>query len=441
MGRFHAKYRFFLILAGIVFIYLLCFVFNWPLWAGHAPLMLLLAVFLFELISLHLIRPKINVTRIVNDQLSLSDRQLIKYKVNNESRLHIIGLLVDELPAQLQHRKHIASFETEREDEQEFKYQIRPTIRGEYYFGQAHLFFTTKFLQLVEIRQTYELAKTVEVYPSFIQMKQLELETFKKVATRSGIKQIRRVGQNDEFEHIRNYAHGDNFKSINWKASSRKSELMINQYQDTRSQSVYCIIDKGRSMEMPFEELSLLDYSINATLVISNIILKKYDHSGLITFNESLGSFVKADNKKGQLNLISKHLFKEETSFKDSSYQDLYFFIRRKLSRRSILILFGNFEHSYDMERALPYLKRLNRLHLLVVIFFTNTELQNAGQQKAEKTSDIYRITFAQKALLEKEKIQEKLSAHGIQAIYTTPQNLSVNVINKYLEIKAKRMG
>ena len=81
------------------------------------------------------------------------------------------------------------------------------------------------------------------------------------------IKKIRRLGNNNEFEQIKNYVQGDDYRSINWKATSRRGELMVNQYQDERSQQVYCLIDKSRSMRMPFKGMTLLDWAPKAALL------------------------------------------------------------------------------------------------------------------------------------------------------------------------------
>ena len=256
----------------------------------------------------------------------------------------------------------------------------------------------------------------------------------------AGIRRIRQIGENDEFEHIRSYMQGDNIKAINWKATSRKNQLMVNQFQNSRSQMIYSIIDKGRSMKMPFNGLTLLDHSVNAALVISNIILRKHDRAGLITFSEKIGSIVKAEANQSQLEKISSALYKQKTSFLESNFELMFYTLRRHLSRRSIIFFYTNFETPLDLKRNLAYLKSLNKKHLLVVISFVNTELIESSEMICRNKSDIYFKTFAQKALADKEKIMDQLTIHGIQSILTRPQDLNINVINKYLEIKAKRM-
>ena len=440
MTNFFAKSPFYISIAVVVVIYILTFAFGLSIWIGHIALILLIIVVLLDGWQINAHGKSIEAYREVRDQLSLSDNQFVNYTIENNGYGNLEIEIIDELPIQLQKRSFIFNKTLSAQETITEKYKIRPLIRGLYSFGKLHLYISSTQLGFVQKRISYEIEKDVEVYPSFIQMKRYDLQIFNRVATLSGIKRVRRIGKTDEFEHVKNYTQGDNIRSINWKATSRRNELMINQYQDTRSQSVFCVIDKGRSMKMPFDELTLLDYAINSTLVLSNIILKKYDYAGLLTFNEKIHTYLKADNRSGQLTKITESLYREETGYKESNYQGLYFYLRKMVTRRSVLIMFSNFENAYDMRRALPYLRQLNRLHLLVIVFFTNTELLSASKREAERLSDIYSVTFAKKVLMEKDLIADELASYGIQSILSTPQDLSINVINKYLEIKAKRM-
>lgn len=96
------------------------------------------------------------------------------------------------------------------------------------------------------------------------------------------------------------------------KPPAERNQLMVNQFGDEKSQQIYSVLDKSRAMNMPFNGLSLLDYAVNTTLVISNTAIHKDDKAGVLTFNEKIGSFVKANKKPGQLKLISEVLYKEE---------------------------------------------------------------------------------------------------------------------------------
>jgi len=231
---------------------------------------------------------------------------------------------------------------------------------------------------------------------------------------------------------------GDDYQSVNWKATGRANKLMVNHYEDEKSQQVYCIIDKSRVMKLPFHGMSLLEYAINSTLVISNTILKKHDKSGLITFSSQVDRLVKAERDKSQLRKILAALYNEKTHFSEADYERLYQYVAAKIQVRSLLFLFTNFESDYALERNIAVLRRLNARHLLVVVFFENSELKEYAAQPAETLENIYNTTIANKLIYEKMLVSQKLHQYGIQSILTKPENLSVNLINKYLELKGR---
>jgi uncharacterized protein (DUF58 family) len=314
---------------------------------------------------------------------------------------------------------------------------LRPLSRGAYDFGHINVFVATR-IGLLERRLIFEQTQQVSVYPSIIQMKQFELRAMRHIAHDTGIKKMRRIGHSYEFDQIKNYVQGDDYRSVNWKASSRRATLMVNQYEDEKSQQVYCLIDKSRVMRMPFEGLSLMDYAINTTLAISNIILKKQDKAGLLSFSDVMGATLKAERDTGQLNRIMESLYREKERPVESNFELLYEGVRRLIGARSLLLLFTNFESMYALDRALPTLRRLGRAHLLVVVFFENTEIRKLAQEDVVTTADMYRQTVARQFLQDKKEMVTKLRQYGIQAVLTKPQDLTLNTINKYLELKSR---
>jgi len=434
------KKNLFYALAACVTLFALSFSFTSLFIVAQICLGLTFLITLFDYWRLSRILDAITADRKVKSKLSLGDFQNITYSIANDTNMDIDLELIDEFPFQLQFRDAVGAFRLKKNTSLNKEWSFRPILRGVYEFGDLICFISNPKISFLSVKKKIEHAFTSAVYPSIIQMKKYELQVFSKTASLSGIRKVRTIGENDEFDFIRAYHQGDNIKSINWKATSRKHQLMINQFQNSRSQNVYCFIDKGRSMKMPFDDLSLLDYSINAALVLSNIVLKKYDKMGLVSFSNKIGQVLQASSLHNQIERISKTLFNQKTDFKESSFELLFFTIRKMISRRSVIFLFTNFENKTDLERNLPYLKAIAKKHLLVTIFFENTQLKESGEMSIDTISDIYLKTFAQHALYEKEQIRNTLNRHGIIAILSKPEQLSINVINKYLEIKAKRM-
>lgn len=401
---------------------------------------ILFLLLLIDFIFLHMARNAINGSRVIGEKISLGDFQDIHYSMQNRSAIDLNAELIDELPQQLQFRDAFPSMTFNKGNTVESSFNFRPTQRGEYLFGNLYVLISSRFLGLLQYKIRLCGEQLTKVYPSVIQMKKFAIQILSQTASNYGIRRVRMLGENDEFEHLRNYMQGDNIKSINWKATSRKAELVVNQFEDSKSQSVYCLVDKGRSMEMPFDGLSLLDYSINAALVISNIVLQKYDKAGLITFSNRIGSLIHADNKQSQLAAINEALYSQKTAFKESNFNLLYFTVRKRISRRSIIFLFTNFEHLHEVETNSAYIRALAQKHILITISFINTELENVIHSKCKTKSEIYHQTLAKSVYYQKYRIMNMIASYGSQVIITTPDKLNIDVINKYLEIKSKRM-
>ncbi len=388
-----------------------------------------------------LFHQKINVEaeRRLPKMLSLSDSNKISLEIVNRSPRKLHLTVIDELPVQFQKRDFEKTLEVKGGEERVLTYELTPVTRGEYEFGVVNLYASTQF-GLVQRRFRAGEPMTAPVYPSVVQMKQYELLAFNRLNNQQGLRKIRRIGHSYEFEQIKNYVRGDDYRSLNWKATGRANRLMVNQYEDERSQQVYCIIDKSRAMKMPFNGLSLMDYAINTSLAILNIALRKYDKAGLITFSDTIGSTIKADRRANQLNKILHALYNEKERPLEANYELLYHIARKLVNGRSLLLLYTNFESMYALERVLPLLRRINNFHLLVVIFFENTEVQDFAKQEAKSLEGIYTQTVAQNFLAEKSAMAQVLRQHGIQTVLTRPEDLSMNTINKYLELKSRGM-
>ncbi|WP_027001837.1 DUF58 domain-containing protein [Hugenholtzia roseola] len=396
-------------------------------------------IFLLDVIWIHLPSVKIQARRIMPIQFSLGDQNPIRIEVQSESPYPLQVDFIDELPTAFQKRDFIFSFSIAKKSTQDFNYTLFPAERGLYEFGDMN-FFLTSPIGLVQRRYVEKAATSLPAVPSVIQMKKYELLAFSNTAQLSGLRKIRRLGHSYEFEQIKNYVIGDDYRSINWKATSRRGHLMVNQYEDEKSQAIYTILDKSRVMRMPFEGLSLLDYAINTILTLSNIALKKSDRAGLITFSEQIDTVLPAEQKAGQLGKISNALYAQQTNFMESDYEKLYHTLQYTTKGRALMLLFTNFESLSALERVLPILRKISRKHLLVVVFFENTELLDYAQEESKHLLGVYQQTIAHKFVLDKRIIAEELRRHGIQCILTKPQDLSVNTINKYLELKARGM-
>ena len=399
-------------------------------------LMLALAV-VIDSYLLYSRRKGIDARRNTTERFSIGDSNKVTIHLENRYPFTVSLGVIDELPIQFQERNWLRRARIESKQSEKIEYFLKPLTRGEYVFDNINVFAHGP-LQLVKRRYTFPARQMVKVYPSYIQMRRYQLLAVSNRLQEAGVKRIRKLGHSLEFEQIKEYVRGDDFRTINWKATARKDASMVNNYTDERSQQIYCIISKARVMKMPFGGMTLLDHAINAALVLSNVALVKQDKAGLITFAENLDAFIPADKKTTQMNLILETLYKQQTRFLEADFEKLFSVIRNRISNRGLLVLFTNFESVESLQREMPALKRIARYHLLLVVFFENTELKSLTTKKATKLEDIYIQTIAEKFSFEKRLMVKELHKNGILSILTTPENLTVNTVNKYLELKTR---
>ncbi|MFP4293688.1 MAG: DUF58 domain-containing protein [Cyclobacteriaceae bacterium] len=429
--------RFFLTLAGLVLLFVLGFSFPWLFGVARVGFVVFVLLIVADLLLLYNVNKGISGHRITPERMSNGDDNPLRIHVANHYRFAAALHILDELPEQFQKRDFDVRLKLSAAQSHTFDYRLRPVKRGVYQFGTLNVYASSP-IGLFRRRFCFSEDKAVPVYPSFIQMRKYELLAISSHLSELGIKRMRRLGHNREFEQIQEYVAGDDFRTINWKATARRGGLMVNKYQDERSQQVYALIDKGRTMKMPFAGMSLLDYAINASLVVSNIAIRKEDKAGLITFQHKVQQVIPASRRGSQMNLIMEALYAQKTAYKESNFEELYVQLRRQIAQRSLLLLFSNFETLSSLERQLPYLRRTAARHVLVVIFFKNTELYQLLGKEVENIQDVYQKTVAEKFAMEKKVMVDALQNHGIHAVLTTPQQLSVDTINKYLELKAR---
>ncbi|AZA58940.1 DUF58 domain-containing protein [Chryseobacterium shandongense] len=437
MKNLYINTRFFYMLIGVGILYIFAFFFPFLIWVAHIALILCFLAVMVDSLFIFNKKKGISAQRILPEKLSNGDENPIKIDIKNNYDFKINVKVIDEIPFQFQKRDFLIEKQIAPGRNTFFQYILEPKQRGEYNFGSLNVYVSSP-LGFVSKRFNFQKDANLPSYPSFIHLRKYELMAIQSEFLLGGIKKIRKLGHTMEFEQIKEYVPGDDIRTINWKATSKTNRLMVNQFQDEKSQRIFMLIDTGRTMKMPFKGLSLLDYSINATMALSHIILKKGDRAGMMTFSKKTENKIAAENKSGQLRKISEALYNIKTDFFESDFNRLYQDVKYSLNQRSLILLFTNFETLDGLNRQLKYLRGIAKNHLLVVVFFKNSELQTLIHKNPESMQEIYDEIIAEKFEFEKKLIIQELKKYGIYTVYTLPENLNIDVINKYLEIKAR---
>lgn len=406
---------------------------------GILMLVIFVLAFLWDMTSVFQKTAGFECSRECPNWLSNGDENTIKLTIQNLYDKAVSIEIIDEIPPEFQKRDFLIKADLKKGETKDFTYTLTPQRRGEYEFHDVHIYVFSRF-KLLQRRFKFDLKGSSKVYPSFAIIRNTQLLSAENKSRELGVKNVRRVGQSSEFENIKEYVKGDDYRTINWKASARKHQLMCNVYGDEQSQQIYNIIDKGKGMQQAFNGMTLLDYSINAAVALSYVAISHNDKAGLITFEKNVSTHLPADKKSRQINLILEALYNEKTDFKYSDFTTLHEYSKKKITKRSLFIIYTTFDNMASLERQMPFLKLISQRHTLLIVFFKDSELEKMCEKKTVKVNDYFKQTIAEKFMFEQKLIIKRLQQNGIYALLTRPEDLNVNTINKYIELKAKRI-
>lgn len=431
--------KWYLLCLGIIVLFLASYLWLPLFYIAVCVLMIFLLLTVIDGYFLFRTAAPVTAERSIPDIFHLGEFNGVSLKVQNRTNLELRFLIIEELPDIFQVRNFELQGSLDGGEQQQYHYEIKAVRRGAYRFERTILYIRTA-IGFVQRRINFNHSHPVKVYPSTRLFKKYQLLAVSSQYALSGNRRLRKMGHSMEFDQIRDYVQGDDIRSINWKATARKGNLMSNNYIDEKSQTVYSVIDGGRLMQYTFDGLSLLDYAVNASLLLSKIVLLKEDKAGLILFNDKVKNILVAERQTRQMLRINQLLYNYQTDFRDSSFEHLVNAVSNKVTQRSLLVLYTNFESKISFDRQEMYFRQLARKHLLCIVFFENTALREYEERENESLEDIFVSTIAEKYAFEKKQIIRQLKNMGIVSILTTPQQLNADVMNKYLELKASQM-
>lgn len=429
--------RLYISLAMLIFMYIAAYAFPSFLTVANVSFVLFVFFISVDIIALILPSQPIAAKRKTLSKWSLGDENKISIEIKNNTSLSYQIRIEDEVPDGLPLADYTIKMQLPSQGNVVAKYTVTPLKRGEYQFGKIRIFISA-IMGIFSRRISIDAEQKIAVYPSVLQLKKHQLSTVKRMAAFAGNKKMNRPGHSYEFDQIKDYVQGDDLRYINWKSTGKTGSIKTNHFIEEKSQPVYALIDKSRCMNMAFDGLSLLDYSVNAALVLLGNALQKGDRAGLITFSDKTGAALRADNSPGQIRRILDLLYKQEYRTTEADYELLYHAINRLVKNRSLFVLYTNFESKYAMQRALPVLRKISRRHLLVVVLFENSEIADYAYKPAHQTEEVYNRMIARQWLLEKRSMVNEMKQHGIQSILIQPQNLTVATLNRYMELKSQ---
>ena len=320
--------------------------------------------------------------------------------------------------------------------EQEFTYTVIPAKRGSFDTKNVYLRFRG-ILGLCVKHATIPCPATRKVYPNVRDLSKYRLMMQKNRLLPKGDKSLRQYGAGSDFESLRTYVEGDDYRKINWAATARENKLMVNQYQLERDQPVYILLDIGRPMSYSVNGFKKLDYAINAALVLGDIVNQQGDKAGLLVFDSKVQSHIAPGQGALHRNLLMETLYNVSDNRQTADYEGAFQTLCEKQKRRSLVFIFTDFEILEEAEELLMHIAILKRRHMPIVVFMENESLLNMANASDSKRA--YDKMLKQTAIEfhdERKKILRKLNIMGIPSVESRAEHFTVSAVNRYLQAR-----
>jgi uncharacterized protein (DUF58 family) len=376
------------------------------------------------------------IRRICDSKLSMGGENQIIISIRNKSGYPLDIIAQDEIPLHMDIKDEFVKIKVPPYSEAEGKYVVVPEKRGEFTFGKIHIKYNG-ILKLCSKKYWYDVTENYKVYPNLKDLSKYGLKIINKNHLIHGVKKVKSHGGETEFESLREYSEGDDYRKINWLATARANKLIVNTYEPEKNQQVMIMLDSSRVMNSEIEYIKKLDYSINASFLLADVAIRKGDNVGVMVFDSSVKRYVKPGKGKGQLQLIAENLYNVEENFVTANYKGALSYLNQNQKRRCLLCIFTELFNVQEAVSLSTALKNLARYHVPLVITIKDMRLYEIANGFAKNSEDIYLKAASIRLIDEREKIQKIFHDSGISVIDVPPDKLSVETVNKYLQMKA----
>jgi uncharacterized protein (DUF58 family) len=316
-------------------------------------------------------------------------------------------------------------------------YKLYAASRGDYGFGDMVLRWRSPW-GLVVKQARVNAAESVKVYPNINEARRHELSAQRSRQLLLGFRKARIRGQGREFESLRDYVRGDEMRHISWMATARRGRLITKQYQIERNQSIVVMIDAGRLMTSRIEHLSKLDHAINAALAIGYVATRGGDNIGLLVFNRQVTTYLPPQRGHAQLAEMTEALYNVKAQMIEPSYARAFQYLSQNCKRRSLVVILTDLVDRDASAELLAYTATLLPRHLPLIVTIGDKDLRALVARQPHDVTEVYQQSVAEELLQQREEALARITELGGLALDVPAGQLSIQLVNKYLEVKER---
>lgn len=382
---------------------------------------------------------RFTIVRRHDNKLSLGAENPIRLSLHNPGRRVVRFTLRDEPPDAFQIEERILEGSVAPRETWRGIYYVRPLRRGDYKFGNLNLRWQGPLR--LSIRQARIPAEApVKVYPNLLEVRRYDILLRQNRLQEMGLRHARIFGEGTEFERLRDYLPDDDFRRINWKATARRRTPITIEYQTERSQNVIAVVDTGRMMQSPVAHIAKLDYVINAALLLAYVVTGKGDKVGLLTFADQVTQYISPQQGRAQFYRMLESLYAVEAQGVEPNYRSAFSYLTLKHRRRALIVIFTDLSAGMSMKTLTEQAARLSKRSLPLVVTISDPDIHTAALQIPQNSQETYERVASTQTLDDRRLALEDLRRQGVLTLDVPANQLSLAVINRYLELKGKTL-
>lgn len=381
----------------------------------------------------------IDVTRTISRTCSLGVPLDSDITIENRTSMTLVGHVKDDLPENFQ------SAPTEHElrlpplGRMTARRKLTPGRRGAFKLEHVYLRFRSPQRLWVRHLRT-DVVSPLNVYPDMKQLSDYALLARTNRLSLIGVRKTRRIGQDSEFERLRDYSRDDNYRHIDWRSTARRRKLTVRQFQNDQSQRVIFLLDCGRMMTNQRDGYTLLDHALNSTLMMAYVALSQGDAVGMLCFSDTIHSYIPPRGGSSQMNRLIQAGFDQFPRLVESRYDQAFLYLSGHCKRRSLVVLATNVIDEVNAGAVVDYLGNINGQHLPLGVLLRDREMFDAADSPDGDEFQMYRAAAAADILLWRDQVLKDLEHRGVLVVDAFPDELTAPLVNQYLEVKAKHL-
>ena len=410
-----------------------------PLARAALALAAVLAGFLVADVVIGPRRRDVLVTREPLGHLSLRRPVPLRYAVENRSRTAIRYGIVDTPVAVLQLPEAPATGMAAAGHRGSAALDALPLERGDAALGRMYVSVETP-LGLIRRRWIVDAPLAIRVFPDLSAVERYGTLARHGRLIEAGFRKLRLRGAGGEFDSLREYVPDDAFRAIDWKATARRGKLMVSQYDVERSQNVMLVLDAGRLMTPRIGGQRKFDFAVTAALSVASIASLADDRVGLLAFAGDVIEHIPPQSGSRHASGLTQRIYDVQPRFEESDYEGAFAYLRRRQPKRSLVIVFTDMFDPVASATVLAHLSLLSARHLVVCVLMNDEAVESAAGSAPESAHDAYRASVAFSLLAERKKAAALLATRGIAVIDVPAADLTVSLIDAYVEIKSRAL-